>query len=98
MKKAQEQGYFKEIQYRPVFEYDPLRFDQAIAEKAVEQLRDDLQNGYDHILMARVDSVTRAQEVCKIYQQYEEFNPVQIHTGIKSLKSRNNWYKSGQCW
>ncbi len=89
LKNAQEQGYFKQIQYDPVFEYDPQKVDIVIAEKAVKQLRDDLKKGHNHILMARVDSISRAQEVFSIYKQYTEFNPVQIHTGIKSKKERD---------
>lgn len=88
LKKAQEQGYFNRINYTPVFSYDPNYNDLMIAEKAIEQLREDRRKGYDHILMARVDSIERAKAVFNIYQKYEEFNPVQIHTGIKLQKER----------
>src|SRR5690606_21909930 len=60
---------------------------QRIAELAVEQLREDRQK-HDHILMARVGDVDRATEVYEIYKQYPEFNPVQIHYGIKSARER----------
>lgn len=89
LKSAQEQGYFEPITYSPVFEWDPLKIDIAIAEKAVQQLKDDRNKGLDHILMARVDNVDRAREIFKLYEQYEEFNPVQIHTGIVSKKDRD---------
>ncbi len=89
LKKAQEQDYFKRINFTPVFEYDPKNYDKVIATKAVEQLREDCRKGYDHILMARVDSLERAEEVFRIYEQYSEFNPVQIHTGIKSQVVRD---------
>jgi hypothetical protein len=59
-----------------------------IAEKAVEQLKTDIANGYDHILMARVSNTKRANEIFNYYKKYQEFNPVQIHTGIKSVKER----------
>lgn len=81
LKKAQEEGYFKKINFKPIFEYDPNNVDNAIAEAAVAQLKEDLKT-YDHILMARVDSIERAGEVLQIYSRYEEFNPVQIHTGL----------------
>ncbi len=90
LKNAQEQGYFKPIQYDPIFEYDPQKVDMMIAEKAVKQLRSDLKKGYNHILMARVDSINRANVVFSIYKKYPEFNPVQIHTGIKSKKERDD--------
>ena len=44
--------------------------------------------------MARVQSVARAEEVFRIYDQYAEFKPVQLHTGSRllaaALRSANN--------
>jgi superfamily II DNA or RNA helicase len=82
LKKAQQDGYFRPIQFRSVYEFNPKRVDEAIADVAVEQLRTDADKG--HILMARVDSIRDAQRVFKIYERYGEFKPVQLHTGIKS--------------
>jgi hypothetical protein len=87
LRHAQEQNYFKQIQFKPVMEFDPTRRDAAIAEAAVEQLRADAALG--HILMARVGNITRAEEVFKCYEKHPEFNPVQIHTGIKSKAQRD---------
>ena len=84
LKKAQEEGYFKPIRFTPVIEYNPKRSDAAIAEKAIEQLRVDMDKG--HILMARVNSVSRAKEIYPLYSQYPEFNPVELHTGITAKK------------
>ncbi len=86
LKRAQEEGYFAPIRFEPVVEFNQRRVDQAIATKAVEQLRADAARG--HILMARVEDVSRAKAVYEIYRQYPEFNPVQLHTGVKSLKQR----------
>jgi len=86
LRHAQEQGYFKQIQFRPVAEFDPAQKDAAIADAAVAQLRTDLHRG--HILMARVANVRRAAEVFECYRGYTEFNPVQIHTGISSKAER----------
>jgi Type III restriction enzyme, res subunit/Helicase conserved C-terminal domain len=91
LRHAQEQGYFKKIQFKPVMEFDPSRRDMAIAEAAVTQLRADAYLG--HILMARVATVARAQEVFECYRGYTEFNPVQIHTGIKSKVERDEIYR-----
>lgn len=88
LRKALEEEYFKKINFKPIIAYDRRESDEAIAEKAVEQLREDRQQ-YDHIVMARVESIERANEVHAIYQRYPEFNPVQIHTGIKSKKERD---------
>jgi superfamily II DNA or RNA helicase len=87
LRKAQEQNYFKQIEFKPVIEFDPEKKDSMIAEAAVEQLRVDEHLG--HILMARVANVTRANEVFQCYQKYSEFNPVQIHTGITSKSERD---------
>jgi hypothetical protein len=71
-----------------VIVFDKQAADEAIAAKAVAQLRDDLKK-HDHILMARVSNISRAQEVYEIYARYTEFTTVQIHTGIKSDAERN---------
>jgi superfamily II DNA or RNA helicase len=86
LKRAQQEGYFAPIRFEPVVEFNQKRVDQAIATKAVERLRTDAEKG--HILMARVEDVSRAKVVFEIYRQYADFNPVQLHTGIKSAKQR----------
>ena len=40
--------------------------------------------------MARVDTTARAREVFPIYQQYAEFNPVELHTGISAAQAKQN--------
>ncbi len=87
LKAAQDQGYFKPIAFKPVVEFDPERKDAAVAEAAVEQLRKDAHLG--HILMARVSSIPRAKAVFEYYKRFEEFSPVQIHTGITSTSERD---------
>lgn len=86
LKKAQDEGYFKKINFIALSEYDPDLADEAIANEAIKQLKKDLKKGYDHILMARVSSHARANEIYEIYKQYPEHNPVLIHTGIKKIK------------
>lgn len=85
LKKAQEEDYFKPIKYDPVYEFEPSKFDEAIADKAIEVLR---QSPDNYILMARVADVDRAKEVFPLYEKYTEFNPVEIHYGIKSISER----------
>lgn len=87
LRAAQKQGYFRPIRFKPISEFDSRKADLAIAESAVAQLRNDLKL-YNHILMARVGNIERAKEVFAIYQRFPEFNPVQIHTGIKSARER----------
>lgn len=84
LSKAQEEGYFREINFIPIYEYNSNNYDKSIAIKAVEVLRHDyIDNNRNHVLMARVNSKSRAEEVFECYREYDEFNPVQIHTGIK---------------
>ena len=79
--KAQEDGYFRKIHFEPVIEYNPKKSDQLIAATAVEKLRKDREK-YNHILMARVEDISRAKAVFKLYEEYPEFHPVQIHSGL----------------
>ena len=87
LKKAQVEGYFKPIHFKPVREYESSQIDQAIAESAVKQLRSDIKK-HDHIIMARVGNIKKAEKVFSIYTQYAKFNPVIIHSRMK-LKERN---------
>lgn len=78
LKEAQEQGYYKRINYCPVREYDPKLADKVIAEKAIDILKRDRDNGHNHILMARCATIKRANEVFKYYEDYQEFSPVVV--------------------
>lgn len=82
LKKAQEQHYYEEINNYQISKYNTFDADKAIAEKSVEILQSDLKNGYDHIVMARCKSKARAREVYKIYQQYQDYNPVIVYSGM----------------
>ncbi|MED5609500.1 DEAD/DEAH box helicase family protein [Pseudomonas sp. JH-2] len=77
---AQRDGYFKPIHFEPV-QVGPLEADRAIAEAAVRQLRNDLDEGLDHLLMARCSSIARAAIVAEIYQSIAgDLSPVLIHS------------------
>jgi superfamily II DNA or RNA helicase len=86
LKKAQQEGYFKPIRFRPVVEFNPKRSDERIAAQAIAELKADFDKG--HILMARTENVARAKEVFKLYARHPEFKPVELHTGIKSARQR----------
>ncbi|MES2377624.1 MAG: DEAD/DEAH box helicase family protein [Bacteroidota bacterium] len=83
LRKAQEQDYFKPIRFRPVSEYDRNIADQIIAEEAIKALQEDLAEGYDHILMVRVNQIFRAEYILQYYQKHPEFNPIIVHSQIK---------------
>jgi len=83
LRRAQQDGYFKKINYKPVFEPDSTKADNAIAEAALNQLRDDLQNNLDHIIMARCSTHLRADSVADLYEALgAEFKPVKVYSGI----------------
>jgi superfamily II DNA or RNA helicase len=88
LKEAQNQGYYKTINYLPIREYDKEEADKKIAQRAVTQLREDIANGYPHIIMARCVSKNRAKEVFAYYQEHEDLNPVIVYTGVPSLKEK----------
>lgn len=78
---AQKHGFFARINYHSVV--DLSNSDEAVATAAVDQLRQDLSNELDHVLMARVSSVARAREVLQIYEDLApDLNPVRLDTGI----------------
>ena len=81
LKKAQKEGYFKEIKYAPIYEYEPKLADKAIAEKAISILSEDRKT-HPHILLARVQTKKRADEVFEIYSKYEQFKVAKIYSGI----------------
>lgn len=90
LRKAQEEGYFAPIKYRPVYMFSKETADRAIAETAIDQLREDLEAGHDHILMARVETIDRAEnEVIDIYRELApDLNPVFIHSQMGRVKQR----------
>jgi len=87
---AQKDKYFAKINFDPINEYNPIKHDKEIAKKAVKQLQKDLDKGYDHVLMARVNNIGRAKKVFKFYKPYTKLNPVQIHSKIKSTKEKKS--------
>ena len=96
LKKAQEQRYYKQINYLPIREYNKKLADQKIAEKAIEQLRLDIAAGYNHIVMARCLSKNRAKEVFEYYREFTDYNPIVIYTGVADLSSKIEAIKRGE--
>ena len=86
LKMAQEQGYFKPIDFLPIREYDLDKGDTLIAETAVARLREDIGNGYNHILMARCETKSKAEEVYEIYSKFNDLNPVMVYSSIPNKK------------
>ena len=96
LRKAQEQKYYKQINYLPIREYNKKLADEKIAEKAVDQLRLDIAAGFNHVVMARCMSKNRAIEIFEYYKNYHEFNPIMVYTGIAGLSKKIEAIKNGE--
>lgn len=66
-KKAQAEGYFSKIDFRPVNELLVEEADAAIVAIALAQLRTDLSQGDRHLMMARASSIARAEQLFENY-------------------------------
>ena len=87
LKQAQQDGYYKTIDFLPIREYDDDKADRAIAVRAIEKIKSDLADGYNHILMARCENKNRAIEVYNIYQELcPELNPIILFSGCQDYK------------
>lgn len=87
IEQAQKDGYFKAIEFHPVREFDESKSDLAIANEAINLLKKDLRNNLDHILMVRVNSTKRADEVFEIYKKHKSLNPIVVHTKVPNYKN-----------
>lgn len=89
LRKAQAEGYFRPIDFLPVNEYRSDRSDDEIARSAVERLERDLERGLNHVVMARTDSVKRAEEVHGVYRRLAAaYDPLLIHNEKSATQKR----------
>jgi superfamily II DNA or RNA helicase len=81
LSQAQQRGFFSKINYHSVVElHDP---DRALAQRAIAQLRKDIAQNFNHILMARVATKNRAKEVLELYKQLApDLNPQRIDSDL----------------
>ena len=86
---AQADDYFAPIKFSPIYEPDDELADRAIAECAIQQLRDDIESDRDHLLMARCKGIERAERVHKIYEELaSDLNPLLIHSDLTDSDER----------
>ncbi len=79
LRAAQQAGYFSSIDFISMLDLGD--HDRAIATRAVRRLRDDLAAGRDHLLMARVGRIGRADGVLPIYRELApDLAPVVLHS------------------
>ncbi|MBW3225394.1 DEAD/DEAH box helicase family protein [Marinobacter adhaerens] len=89
MGEAQRAGYFKPIILNSVEEFQQDTADEAIATKAVALLDRDIEAGYDHLLMARAKSKSRANDLVSIYRKVApHYHPIVVHSTYS--KARNS--------
>lgn len=89
---AQKQGYFKEIIFEPVEEFNENKKDFVIAERAVELLKKDLDEGFNHLLLVRAATIAKAKFLYNdIYAKYyPSYNPVLIVSNMAIKDKREN--------
>jgi len=83
LRKAQEEKYFTPITFVSIWEYNRDLADSAIAKRGIQTLEDDLQAGYDHLLMARTDNIERAKQIFQIYCSIApKYIPLIVHSNL----------------
>ena len=83
LKDAQKLGIFSDINYISVVDFNNV--DIAIAKTAIEKLREDLSNNLDHVLMARVRTKKRADELLPVYEELApDLKPIVLYSGLKT--------------
>lgn len=87
---AQEQGYFKPINFYPIYEFDNDKKDFSVAAKAVELLEADIARGYPHLLLVRASKKNRAIALFEnVYKKkYARYSPVLIISGNSKSANR----------
>jgi superfamily II DNA or RNA helicase len=97
LRMAQADGYFKPIVFEPVYEAVQTEADRAIAEAAVGRLRDDLDNGLNHLVMARCLTIDRAKAVHALYMTLaRDLNPLLVHSDMTGVAERIEDLKHGR--
>ena len=85
---AQKHGYFAPINYHSIMSLGDS--DYAVAVAALAQLRRDLSNGLDHILMARVQTIPRAQSVLAVYEELApDLFPIRLDSKVSQRDQRS---------
>lgn len=90
LKKAQEERYFKKIDFVPVNGLDQDDTDQLIVAGVKHALDRDIAAGFDHRAMARVETIPRAITLHGAYQAaMPGYNPVLVHSGLSRAERRD---------
>ncbi|MGR6977521.1 DEAD/DEAH box helicase [Mycobacteroides abscessus] len=89
LREAQAQELFSKIDFKSVVDFeDP---DRAVATAALTRLRADLKSGYDHVLMARVNTIARAKSLLALYESLAaDVGVVAIYSQLSETKKRES--------
>jgi superfamily II DNA or RNA helicase len=83
LSKAQEENLFKPIKFVPVQGLDEEDADDKIVAEAVRVMREDRAAGFEHLVMARADTIARATNLFRKYAKAApEATPVLIHSDL----------------
>lgn len=89
LKKAQEEQYFKKIDFVPVNGLDQDDTDQLIVASVKRTLERDIAAGFDHSAMARAETISRAVTLHRAYQMaMPHYNPVLVHSELSRAERR----------
>lgn len=80
LKRSQELGYFSKITFESICVYDAEEADKKIAQKSIKRLKEDIAQGYNHILMARASTIERANKIFTYYEAEKDLNPIKINS------------------
>ncbi|NMO53415.1 DEAD/DEAH box helicase family protein [Actinoplanes sp. TBRC 11911] len=87
LREAQAQGYFSYVDYTAVIDFENL--DRAVAAQSIAKLRADLAAGLDHVLMARVGSISRAKNIKPLYDELAaDLSPVIVYSQMPKKQQR----------
>nr|WP_245348834.1 DEAD/DEAH box helicase family protein [Brachybacterium fresconis] len=83
LREAQKEGYFSTIDFTAVLDLDDD--DEELALSALSRLRSDLAAGHEHLLLARVGTKPRADEIHALYSRLApEFAPKVIYDSLRA--------------
>lgn len=87
---AQSQGYFKPINFYPIYEFDEEKKDYSVALKAVELLKKDISENCPHLLLVRSATQKRARYLFdNVYNKYfSDYCPVLIISGNSATENK----------
>lgn len=87
---AQERGFFKPINFYPIYEFDNDKKDISVAAKAVELLEADIAKGFPHLLLVRASTQERARILFDtVYQSnFSKYAPVLIVSENSAVDNR----------